>query len=55
MVIKDKKDWEHYRNATKLMVMNYHHMRSGNKCESCTETAVDEDEEEEGPGETTKK
>ena len=50
MVIADKNDWNVYRNATKLMVMNYWQMRNASDCGSCRRHAelklLEEAEEE---------
>jgi hypothetical protein len=38
-VIVERSDWTKYRNAIKLMVMNYYTMRYGSNCEACKKKA----------------
>ncbi len=39
MVVTNNKDWYHYGNSTKLMIMNYWKIRNSSKCVSCKEDA----------------
>ena len=40
-------DWKRFKNATKLMTMNYWFRRNGSNCTNCKEAAKRLEEEEE--------
>ncbi len=46
MVIEDKTDWKRFKNAVKLMTMNYWFRRNGSNCTNCKEAYNKETREE---------
>ena len=45
-MIPNKTDWKRFKNATKLMTMNYWFRRNGSNCSSCKATLQRLEEEE---------